>query len=249
GIRLSENFRQPFFSKTISEFWQRWHITLGKWFKDYVFYPISMSKSMKRLTIRFRKKIGNHYGPLVSGSIALFAVWICNGLWHGSGWNYIFFGLYHFLFILGGSLVEPLMKKIRNHFHINKENRLIQFIQICKTTIIVIIGELFFRAHGLKAGISMFQMIVTKFTFQSIINGEILSLGMDIKDYLIIGLAILIVLLISILQEKGIDIRDVISKQNTFIRWSLYYSFIFFIVIFGAYGYGYVPIDPIYANF
>ena len=65
GVKMPENFRQPFFSRTISEFWQRWHITLGTWFKDYIFYPVTMSKPMKKLTTAARKKLGNHFGPLL----------------------------------------------------------------------------------------------------------------------------------------------------------------------------------------
>ena len=90
GIQLPENFRQPFFSKSISEFWSRWHITLGTWFRDYIFYPLSMSKILKRPTSFTRRHFGNYYGPVLAGTIALFCVWFCNGLWHGAEWKYIF---------------------------------------------------------------------------------------------------------------------------------------------------------------
>ena len=107
GIKMPENFQRPFFSVTISEFWKRWHITLGTWFKDYIFYPVTMSKPMKHMTSKARKKLGNHYGPLIAGGVSLFCVWICNGIWHGAGWHYIFFGMYHFALILGGNMLEP----------------------------------------------------------------------------------------------------------------------------------------------
>ena len=93
GITMPENFARPFFSKTISEFWKRWHITLGAWFKDYIFYPVTMSKPMKNLTSAARKKIGNHFGPLLAGAVALFCVWFSNGLWHGAAWNFVVWGL------------------------------------------------------------------------------------------------------------------------------------------------------------
>ena len=120
GVTMPENFQRPFFSKTISEFWTRWHISLGTWFKDYIFYPVTMSKPMKNLTSAARKKIGNHFGPLVAGGIALFCVWSCNGLWHGAAWSYIFFGMYHFVLILTGNLIAPgakwMHRKLRIQF-------------------------------------------------------------------------------------------------------------------------------------
>lgn len=107
GVTMPENFRQPFFSKTISEFWKRWHITLRTWFKDYVFYPVVTLKPLEKLTSAARKRLGNHYGPLLASAVALFCVWFCNGLWHGAAWSYLFFGMYHFVLILGGNIIAP----------------------------------------------------------------------------------------------------------------------------------------------
>ena len=101
SVTLPENFRQPFFSRSVSEFWRRWHITLGTWFRDYVFYPLSLSEPLKRLTKSARKKWGNHFGPLCASAVALFCVWFCNGLWHGAAWCFLFFG---FIILLGFSL-------------------------------------------------------------------------------------------------------------------------------------------------
>ena len=76
GVTLPENFRRPFFSRTIGEFWRRWHITLARGLRDYVFYPVSLARPMKRLTTWGRKHLGPHYGPLLAGSVALFCVWL-----------------------------------------------------------------------------------------------------------------------------------------------------------------------------
>ena len=93
---MPENFKQPFFSKTISEFWTRWHITLGTWVRDYIYYPVSLTQKCRDITSKARKKIGNYYGPLIASIIALFCVWACNGLWHGAAWSFIFFGAQRF---------------------------------------------------------------------------------------------------------------------------------------------------------
>lgn len=249
GINLPENFKRPFFSATISEFWKRWHITLGTWFKDYIFFPVSMSKPMKKLTTKARKKLGNHYGPLIAGSVSLFCVWICNGLWHGAGWNYIFFGMYHFVLILSGNIIEPVVIKLTQKVHINRTSHLYRCVQIVRTFILVCFGEMFFRQESLAQGFKMFGKIFTDFTFKTFNNGSLFEFGMDRQDYLIIIVCAVLLFVMGILQEKGIKIRASIAKRNIAVQFAVYYALIIFIVIFGAYGVGYVPLDPIYAGF
>lgn len=249
GVTMPENFQRPFFSKSISEFWQRWHITLGTWFKDYIFYPVTMSKPMKNLTSSARKKLGNHFGPLLAGSVALFCVWFCNGLWHGSAWNYIFFGMYHFALILAGNIISPAVTATNKKLHINADCFAYRTMQMVRTTILVIIGELFFRAEGLKDGLAMFGKMVTDFSFSTLDSTLMDRLKIDVQDIIIVAVALVIIFVISVLNEKGINIRLSLKKKNIVIRWGLLYALIMFIVIFGAYGKGYVPVDPIYANF
>ncbi len=249
GVTMPENFQRPFFSKSISEFWQRWHITLGTWFKDYIFYPVTMSRPMKNLTSSARKRLGNHFGPLLAGSVALFCVWFCNGLWHGSAWNYIFFGMYHFALILAGNIISPAVTATNKKLHINADCFAYRTMQMVRTTILVIIGELFFRAEGLKDGLAMFGKMVTDFSFSTLDSTLMDKLKIDVQDIIIVAVALVIIFVISVLNEKGINIRLSLKKKNIVIRWGLLYALIMFIVIFGAYGKGYVPVDPIYANF
>lgn len=249
GITLPENFQRPFFSKTISEFWTRWHITLGAWFRDYVFYPVTTAAPMKKLTTRARKKLGNHYGPLLAGGIALFCVWLGNGVWHGVGWHFIFFGLYHFALIYSGNLLSPLTKRAGTMLHIDSERIVFRCLRILRTAVLVVIGELFFRAHGLRAGIRMFQMIFTRFSFP-VLNADLFSkLGVDGQDLMIVGVAVGIVFAVSLMQEKGVKVCDALYQRPTVIRWGALYALILFIIIFGAYGNGYTPVDPLYAQY
>ena len=249
GITMPENFQRPFFSRTISEFWTRWHISLGTWFKDYIFYPISMSKPMKNLTTASRKKLGNHFGPLVAGSIALFCVWFSNGLWHGAAWSYIFFGMYHFALILTGNIIAPMAKNWNQKLGITPENPFFRGFQILRTCVLVVIGELFFRAEGLKAGLSMFAKMVTDFRFSTISRELLATLETDPEDFLIVGVTVLIVLTVSLLKERGICIRQKLQTYPLAVRWTIWYGLLLFLLIFGAYGVGYVPVDPMYAVF
>lgn len=249
GVQLPENFARPFFSKTISDFWARWHISLGRWFKDYIFYPVTLSKPVKKITSALKKKVGNYFALIAASAIALFCVWFCNGLWHGAAWNYIFFGMYHFGLILMGNIVEPVMKKVRKMLHVNPNRLPYQVFQMLRTSILVVIGELFFRGHGLKSGLIMFKKMLTEFSLSAFRLETLESLGLDKYDVGIVCFTLLIVLVISILQERGIKIRQSFGKQPLAVRWAVMYAMILFVIVFGAYGLGYIPVDPIYANF
>lgn len=142
GVKLPENFRQPFFSKSVSEFWTRWHITLGAWFRDYIYYPVCLTDKCKKATTNLRKKYGNYYGPLMVTSIALFSVWSLNGIWHGDAWSYIFFGMYHFVLILSGRFIEPIAEKVNSKLHINSKSFLYKVFQIVRTTFLVFVRRI-----------------------------------------------------------------------------------------------------------
>ena len=245
NVKLTENFKRPFLSKSISEFWTRWHISLGTWFRDYIYYPVSMNKLSKKLITKARKKMGNYYGPLLISVYALFCVWFCNGIWHGSAWSYIFFGMYHFILILLGRIFEPTSKKVLNKLKINASSTWYKIFQIIRTTILVFFGELFFRANGLLAGMSMFKKIFTNFSLKF----DLYGMGLDKKDFLIVIVFTIIIGIVSIMQEKGINIREKIAGLKLYIKWPIYYIVIISVIIFGAYGVGYVPVSPMYAQF
>lgn len=249
GVIMPENFQRPFFSKSVSEFWKRWHITLGTWFRDYIFYPVSMSKPMKKLTAASRKKLGNRYGPLTAGAVALFCVWSLNGLWHGSAWSYIFYGMYHFVMILTGNIVEPLAEKFNARLHLNPDSLPYRWFKIVRTTFFVVIGELFFRAQGLRAGLSMFKIMVTKFSFSSINLAFLKDLKLDKYDLIIVGVVLLLVFVVGILKEKGVNVNEKITQSKLPVRWAVMLLLILSVIIFAAYGTGYAPVEPMYADF
>ena len=249
GVELPENFNHPFFSRTASEFWKRWHITLGTWLRDYIFYPISLSKPLKNLTKAARKTIGNRYGPLVAGAITLFCVWFANGLWHGAGSQYIFFGLYYFVIILLGGFIEPLAQTLSEKLHYSRESRWYKGLQIFRTLIVIFVGELFFRAEGLDAGLAMFGQMVAGFTFESFTNGAVLALGMSVGDFVAIAGAVVILLVVGIIEERGTVISAWLCEKNLAVRWVVLLVLIFSMLIIGSYGFGAAPLEPIYAQF
>lgn len=249
GIVLPENFRQPFFSKTSSEFWQRWHITLGAWFKDYVYYPVTMSKLCKSLTKRSRKRLGRLVGPMLTSMIALFCVWLGNGLWHGAGSQYIAFGMYYFVMISAGGFVEIAAQRLATRFGIDRESGPYVAFRVVRTLVIVFVGELIFRASSSAAAIEMIQRMLTNFSFAQLYDGTILQLGIDAHDLAIACIGVVCVLVADAFKERGANLERAICTKRTSVRWAIWLLLLFVVVVFGAYGYGYVPVDPMYADY
>lgn len=249
GITLPENFRQPFFAKTPSEFWRRWHITLGAWFKDYIFYPLSLTGGIKKLGKSARKKLGKHYGQIAQTLIPLLAVWVSNGLWHGVGMQYLFYGMYYFVLIVLGELIEPLVEKATQKLSISRKSWYWRGIQAVKMMAIIFTGEMFFNASSLGVGIQMFASIFTWSGKSALTAENLLSLSIDGLDYAVVACGLLVVLLVGIVHEKGISIRERIAAKPIAVRWCIYLLCILVVLIFGAYGTGYTEADLIYARF
>lgn len=249
GLKLPENFSRPFFAKSINEFWQRWHITLGGWLRDYIFYPISLSKPFMNLTKAARKKFNPYYANLIPTSVALFFVWFTNGFWHGAGWKYIVYGLYYYVLMMFGLFLEPVFRKVCDKLKIDRKSKSYGIFQIIRTAFIVNIGMLIFRADTLEQAVSMFTSIFTKMPSSCVNPGASQGFGLDVFDYIIVAVGVLIVFAVSLMTEKGIDVRARIAKLPFAVKFIGFMAAIFIVIIFGAYGDGYGVVDLIYANF
>ena len=249
GIQLPENFERPFFAKSINEFWQRWHISLGTWLRDYIFYPVSLSKGFTNLSAKTRNRFNAYYANLIPTSVALFFVWFTNGFWHGAGWKYIVYGLYYYTLMMLGLFFEPLLKRICSALKINRESTPFNIFRIIRTVIIVNIGMLIFRADNLKTALYMFRSLFTDIDFYVLLPGYKNGFNLSIYDYAVIGIGFIILLVVGIIQEKGVDIKEKIYSLPMCLKWVILIAALFVIIIFGAYGEEYGVVDLIYANF
>ena len=249
GVRLPENFRQPFFARTPSEFWRRWHITLGAWFKDYIFYPISLTRGIKTLGKKARKKLGKHYGQVFQTLIPLFAVWLCNGAWHGTGWTFLFYGMYYFVLIVLGELAEPLVASAAGRLGIDRKGVPWRVLQGAKMLAIIFTGELFFRAPSMQVGVAMFTSIFTGLGRGGLTQGALLTLGLSWMDFVPVILGLLAMLAVGVLHERGVHIRERVASWKLGWRWGFYYLALFAVLVFGVYGLGHTPAELIYASF
>lgn len=243
GFDMPTNFKQPFFAKSICEFWQRWHITLGEWIKDYVFYPLAKSKPLKAIAKNTKNKLGAYYSALIPISIALLAAWLVNGFWHGPAWNYVAFGLYFFVLMMIGMLLEPLTTKICKGLKINRNGVVCGFFQKIRTFIIVAFSMLIFRANSITQLKSILITIIEKPDLEFLKKGASNGMGLTPEDYIILIGGFILVLLVSILLEKEVDIREKFSKLPFIFEFVVFLGLLFTVIIFGAYGEGYLTID------
>lgn len=246
GITMDENFRQPYFSRSISEFWRRWHITLGTWMKDYIFYPFSLSKSMAKFGKWSKKKFGNNVGKLLPVGLADILVFFVVGVWHGAAWKYIMYGIYNGVIVAGSGMLAPVYAKIQEKLHINPKKWWYQGFCIIRTFILVNIGFYFDMANDLRAANAMLVQTVTKAHISQLSMAAVKAVGLTSQDLLIVIAGCIIIFVVSLLKEKGINIRETIASYNIVIRWIIYIGFIMFILIYGSTS---TTSDFIYANF
>ena len=243
GFHFLENFNYPYISKSITEFWRRWHMTLGAWFKDYIFYPVTLSKTNMKLGRWAKKHLSVHLGQAMPTAFALFFVWLANGLWHGAAWKYVAYGMYYYVLTLFGLFGKPVIHCFYEKTGIRKESRPWQLLLIIRTFILVNIGMLLFRANSLRIFAEMFESMFRKTT------GNWLELGLDRHDLAVLALGALLMLMVGIVRERGICIRERIASWPMVLRWTVYAGVFCAIVLLGAYGSGYGVVDPLYANF
>ncbi|MBQ9549925.1 MAG: MBOAT family protein [Lachnospiraceae bacterium] len=248
GVRLPENFRQPFFAKNASDFWRRWHITLGRFFRDYIFYPVALARPVTRFTKKVKDTLGKNAAKLITPAIALFPVWLANGVWHGARWSYIFYGMYYFVIVYIETVLEEPVQKLLERLHIMENSVPLRVFRYLKLMLIVVIGEMFFRAETLSQGFAMFKLILTDLRFDMVID-HIQDIGIDRYGYIVIIVGIIVVSLVEILKEAGIPIRAGLESLPLPCRFIFWYVCIFFVIIFGAYGTGYDSVDLLYAQF
>lgn len=247
GIKVAENFRQPFFSKSISEFWRRWHITLGMWLKEYVYYPVILSGHFKAVD-KFAKKHlkSRNLIAVVPAAYALFFVWFTNGLWHGASFKFILYGLYYYVLMMIGELCKPLSQKIKDKLRIKDDNVVYGLFQMARTFVIVNFGMLLFRCATVGEFVSTVAYSFSSFDY---IRG--LKQAVTTRMLIVAFLAIIVVFIVSVIRERnpGRSVRDMLFEKPFIIRYLLILGLVIWITAYGIYGPGYNAADFVYAQF
>ena len=251
GIKMPENFRQPFFSRSISEFWQRWHITLGLWLKDYVFFPLLKSSAFKKMGKAISGKFGKEASRRIPTYIGMLILWTIIGAWHGADFKYIFsVGLLQFIYIFLGEIFEPLFVKLKKLLHINDKKLYWHIFQSIRCTVLMMFAWVFFNSIPFFDALCMIKKVFVLPQLRQVT--EVFSSGVvdgAIRTLLYIILCIIIILLIDLLHEKGKSLRVLVCSRRYPVRLAFYLLLAFTIVIFGAYGDRFISSNFIYIGF
>ena len=251
GIELPENFNCPFFSKTVKEYWRRWHITLGGWLRDYLMYPLLKSEPLIKTGDWAKAKFGKKNGKKVPTYIALLILWFAVGYWHGGLWNYVIgSGILHFIYIVLGMIFEPLSKKIRPK--IGADKLYFRIFQSVRTFILMLTGFVFFRSATVMDAVDMYAAIFRRGAALNWANFS--SSGMDLSNLIVLVIAVLILAAVDAYKyvpgedDQPKSMIAFLRSKGIVVLWAVFMFLTVATLVFGMYGLGYDSGSFIYAR-
>ena len=220
GYDLMENFKRPYFSKSITEFWKRWHISLSSWFKDYVYIPLGGSK------VRLNRYLFN-----------LMLTFLISGLWHGANLTFIVWGGLHGLFVIS----ENLARRVVKYYDI-KFSKLIRpginFLRNISTFILICYAWIFFRANNISDAFYISQNIfndIPQFGNWDYVMSNVLTVINDVNSFIVTLFTLMMFVVIELISE--VTRKDWIKfTGNSVVKYIVYYVFLMYIFVFGVFG-------------
>ncbi|MBP3470262.1 MAG: MBOAT family protein [Lachnospiraceae bacterium] len=232
GIELMENFDAPYFSRTITEFWQRWHISLSSWFRDYLYIPLG----------------GNRKGTMRQ-YVNIAIVFLVSGLWHGAAWTFVIWGVLHGLYQIAGRSTKRIREASMKLLEIDNSAFSHKLLQIAGTYFLTAFAWIFFRAESVSQAVKIIKSIFTVYNPWIFLDGSLFQCGLSDKNFRLLVYAILILLFADYLKCKKINIRKKIMQQGIWFRYAVLIFGIIFILVFGIWGSGYDNAGFIYFQF
>jgi alginate O-acetyltransferase complex protein AlgI len=222
GFDLMQNFDSPYTSKSISEFWKRWHISLSTWFRDYLYIPLGGNRIGKKRTY-----------------LNLIVVFLISGLWHGANWTFIVWGFLHGVFLTTSLIVNNFWGKALTRLGSFK---LFNFLKMLFTFSLVSMAWIFFRANNIQQALYIITHLFNGvpsdindiFQNKNLKRQELLYLGQNLKFFLLAIFLIIFLLTIEVLNRKK-PIIDWLVQEKQYVRWSIYFAFLFIIMVFGIF--------------
>lgn len=257
GIQMAENFRRPYFAVTINDYWRRWHITLGAWMKNYVFYSLAMSKRFLKMGKDMKQKFGStkagaHIAKVFPTGLASFVTFLLVGIWHGANMKYVAFGVWNGGVIMLSILMQPLFDIGVKRLSIDTKSRWWHGFQIFRTFLIVLVGYMFDIGENFCAAMEMMGRCFTDFSLNKAqIWEQLLACGLTKEDYVLLVIAAVLLFGVSFVQERYPDttVRVLLEQKYRKSQWVILMLGLLVIAVFGVYGPGYNASDFVYMQF
>ncbi len=247
GIRLAENFDRPFSSRSTKEYWRRWHITMGTWFTDYVFYPLSVSNSMQKLSKWSRAKLGEAVGKRLPVYLATVVTWFLTGFWHGAGLNFIVWGLLNCLVILVSQELQPLY----NRFHAACP-RLCNSTpwamwQMTRTFLLMGLIRSLDCYRDVGRTFRLWGTMLTDHNWGTLFRGGMTSFGLGLSEWCVLAAGIALMYAVSRLGKKE-PLRERLARRPVLLCLCVCLLAVA-VLVFGNYGIGFDSSAFIYDQF
>jgi alginate O-acetyltransferase complex protein AlgI len=216
GFKLMDNFRRPYFSESVPEFWRRWHISLSTWFRDYVYIPLGGNRSSSARQI-----------------LNILIVFVVSGLWHGANWTFVIWGALHGVFVTVSSFTSKLWNKTFKKFSLTKNSFVWRFTKILITFHLVTFAWIFFRANNLNDAWYIVSHLFSGASLKQLAQTN--KLGLDWYGLNVALIGILLLSLVNILEIKG-NMWQSLKQKPIWLRWGIYYSMSMAIIVWGVFG-------------
>lgn len=224
GFNLMRNFNLPYFSKSIHEFWKRWHISLSTWFKDYLYISLGGN----------RVSVPRWY-------LNLFLVFLISGLWHGANWTYIVWGAIHGFYLIFALVTQKVRTQLARAIYLDRVKWLNNSLQVITTFILVSLGWVYFRATSLHdANYILSNMfsgmgeLLANLSNVGYMRSLFSGFGLTEREFVISILSLLILLLVEYMQFKG-NFMERLKTMPVRVRWAAYYFVLVAILLFGSF--------------
>ena len=231
GIDVMKNFECPYLAMSIAEFWRRWHVSLSSWFRDYLYIPLGGNRKGT-----FRKFIN------------ILIVFTVSGLWHGADFTFLAWGLIHGIYQVIGGVLSPFRDKVTKVFNVGRASFSHRVVKTVGTFILVAYAWVFFRADDIYQALGIIRNSFA-FTPWKYVDGSMYQYGLTRGSYLVGIFGIVLMIIVDLVNNRGIVIREKILCQGMWLRWIIMIVGILVTVVCGIWGPGYDVSDFIYKQF
>lgn len=232
GYDLMENFRSPYLSASVGEFWRRWHISLSTWFRDYLYIPLGGSR---RGTAR------KYLNTMI--------VFVVSGLWHGANWTFVVWGALNGAMIVLGEATKGLRMRAADALHVNRQAWSYKFFQRLITFLLINLTWIYFRAPDIATANQMLARVFTDLNLRALLSAGVWDIFFNMQTMALVFFSVLLLVATDVIRYRGTTLDVWMGRQNALFRYGVYAVLLLVIFAFGIYGRGFGQTQFIYFQF